>query len=311
MEYQEFVEMFRRSLSETSGIDSERIQFEEEGGRFAEKGDRLLIEFADHEDSTEICALHTEELYDLYQKGKTPQELVQEVAQDIEEARSAQVYQRARELSEYEKIRGELFIRLINEERNRKNLEDAIYRTIGDIALVVYARMAESESGISSAKISERFTEIWQKSKDEIFTEALLNTYFISPPRIYRWEELIFDPEYSGENFMDIVSEHSLLKTAIGNCLSTSRKINGAVAVFLPGVAERIYDLLNSDFYIVFTSIHEAMIHNVESVKKEDLQEILNDITDKVTPKEEFLSSCIYRYSHDTKQFSCVSGSVK
>lgn len=67
---------------------------------------------------------------------------------------------------------------------------------------------------------------------------------------------------------MDIVSEHSLLKTAIGNCLSTSRKINGAVAVFLPGVAERIYDLLNSDFYIVFTSIHEAMIHNVESVKR-------------------------------------------
>ena len=96
MEYQEFVEMFRRSLSETAEIDSERIQFEEEGGRFR-KGDRLLIEFADHEDSTEICALHTEELYDLYQKGKTLQELVQEVAQDIEEARSAQVYQRARE----------------------------------------------------------------------------------------------------------------------------------------------------------------------------------------------------------------------
>lgn len=175
MEYQEFVEMFRRSLSETAEIDSERIQFEEEGGRFAEKGDRLLIEFADHEDSTEICALHTEELYDLYQKGKTLQELVQEVAQDIEEARSAQVYQRARELSEYEKIRGELFIRLINEERNRKNLEDAIYRTIGDIALVVYARMAESESGISVL----RYLKDLQKSGRKVRTKFLQKRFSI------------------------------------------------------------------------------------------------------------------------------------
>ena len=48
----------------------------------------------------------------------------------------------------------------------------------------------------------------------------------------------------------------------MGNCLSTSRKTNGAVAVFLPGVAERLAYLLDSDFYMVFTSIHEVMIHN-------------------------------------------------
>lgn len=307
MEYQEFVEAFRQILSDKSGIDREKITFEKEGGRLAEGGDRLLIEFADHEESTEICALHTEELYELYRGGKTEEELAQEVIRDIEEARGAQVYRKARELSDYEKIRGELFVRLINEERNRKSLEDAIYRTIGDIALVVYARMAENENGISSTKILGKFTEVWKKDREEIFTEALLNTYFINPPRIYRWEELIFDPDYGGENFMDLASEHSLVKTAMGNCLSTERKINGAVAVFLPGVAQRLYDLLDSDFYIVFTSIHEAMIHNVDTVRKEDLQEILNDITDRVTPKNEVLSSCIYRYSHDTKQFSCVS----
>lgn len=55
----------------------------------------------------------------------------------------------------------------------------------------------------------------------------------------------------------------------MGNCLSTSKKTNGAVAVFLPGVAERLAALLESDFYMVFTSIHEVMIHNDRNVEPE------------------------------------------
>lgn len=307
MEYQTFVETFRQLFSKNSGIDGDRVQFKEKGGKFAETGDRLLIEFADHEESTEICALHTEELYELYQRGETLTELVDEVLRDIEEAKASRLYHRVRNITDYEKIQGDIFIRLLNEERNREKLEDVIYRTIGDIALVVYVRVDENENVLSSTKVPVKLAKIWKKDPEEIFKDALLNTYFISPPRIYRWEGLIFDPDYTGENFMDIVNERSLVKTAVGNCLSTSKKINGAVAVFLPGVAERIYDLLDSDFYIVFTSIHEAMIHNVETAKKEDLQEILRNITEEVTPREEFLSDHVYRYCHETRQFSCVS----
>ena len=37
-----------------------------------------------------------------------------------------------------------------------------------------------------------------------MFQEAILNTYFMSPPRIYRWEQMIFNPEYEGESFMNL-----------------------------------------------------------------------------------------------------------
>lgn len=42
------------------------------------------------------------------------------------------------------------------------------------------------------------------------------------------------------ENFMNLLFDMSLKKDAIGNCLSTSVRTNGAVAVFLPGVAATI-----------------------------------------------------------------------
>ena len=73
-----------------------------------------------------------------------------------------------------------------------------------------------------------------------MFNEALLNTYFISPPRIYCWEKLLYNLDYEGENFMNLLFDMSLKKDAIGNCLSTSVRTNGAVAVFLPGVAQRL-----------------------------------------------------------------------
>ena len=41
---------------------------------------------------------------------------------------------------------------------------------------------------------------------------------------------------------MDIMRDYPLRKDAVGNCLSTVKRTNGAVAVFLPGVAERLAD---------------------------------------------------------------------
>ena len=59
-----------------------------------------------------------------------------------------------------------------------------------------------------------------------------MNTYFISPPRIFLWEKLIGNPEYNGECFMDLNQEFELRRENVGNCLSTVRRTNGAVAVF-------------------------------------------------------------------------------
>lgn len=80
----------------------------------------------------------------------------------------------------------------------------------------------------------------WEQDEQSVFNEALLNTYFISPPRIYCWEKLLYNLDYEGENFMNLLFDMSLKKDAIGNCLSTSVRTNGAVAVFLPGVAQRL-----------------------------------------------------------------------
>lgn len=173
-------------------------------------------------------------------------------------------------------------MRLVNRDRYAVDLNDAIRKDVGDIALVVYVRISAEENCVTSTKVREAMLNYWRKDHPElntndIFDEAIANTYRMTPPRIYKWEEMIFNREYTGDSFMESCDEDVISKDAMGNCLSTTIKTNGAVAVFLPGVAEHLAELLNSDFYMVFTSIHEVMIHNAKKVDPEDLKSVLTD----------------------------------
>ena len=106
---------------------------------------------------------------------------------------------------------------------------------------------------------------------------------------------------------MNLGDKCELKKDAMGNCLSTTKKTNGAVAVFLPGVAEQLAYMLDSDFYMVFTSVHEVMIHNDRFVEPEDLECVLRDTIREATPKEDYLTSRIYQYNRETHKFICVT----
>lgn len=306
-EYEDFIKKLKAGICEICKIPEENINFEAEGGRYALGGDRLLVKFAEHKDAWEVCGLHTGELFKMYQNSISIEEILKEITQDLEKIKQANIYEKARDIKDYEKIKERLFIRLMNAERYADDLHDAVYKTLGDIALVLYMKITEYQGSVTSTKIRQGILAEWEKDSDEVFKEALLNTYFMSPPRIYRWEQMIFNMEYEGERFMNPGEECLLKKDALGNCLSTSVKTNGAVAVFLPGVAERLAYLLDSDFYMVFTSIHEVMIHNEQNVDPKDLECVLADTIREATPKEDYLTSKIYQYHRETHKFVCVT----
>lgn len=209
-------------------------------------------------------------------------------------------------MENYEMIKDSLFIRPINFHRNEKALDGMVYHTVGDIALTLCAKICETENDVMSAKISRKSVEKWGVLVEKVFNEALHNTYEMAPPRIYRWEKLSYNSEYDGENFMDLLTGYEINKEAVGNCLSTTKRVNGAVAVFLPGVAERLATLLGSDFYLVFTSIHEVMIHSDKKVDPKDLAAILKATMEEATPEEDYLTSHIYHYSNETGKIACI-----
>lgn len=303
-QYEAFVEKLRRALIIGTGYDESRVYFKRKDDYPQTNGDRIFVECGISENSREICGLYARELYENYLDGEPIEEIAGRTMTELNRMSDSGILEKVHDLDDYEKIKSDLFIRLLNFDKNKDDLKHAIYRKIGDIALVLYIRMGNFDGIVSSFKIRCDMLERWNMDSEEVFGKALLNTYYISPPRIFRWERLIFEPDYNGENFMNILSNFTLNKDARGNCLSTTERTNGAVAVFLPGVAERIGNLMGSGYYMVFTSIHEVMIHNDRAVDVEELRNVLKETVQEATPEEDFLSYYIYHYNRESGKFT-------
>ncbi|WP_195565485.1 DUF5688 family protein [Blautia wexlerae] len=300
--YELFIKQLINGIHDITDIPLENIKFTNK------EGDRLNITFAEHDDAYEVCSVHVEELYVAYQNGIRLNTIVDYICSDVLHAKSIYVYDKTKELMDYDTAKSRLFVRLINYDRNADILRDVVHKTLGDIVFTVYAIVDENEFGIVSTKVLKSMVKKWDKNEDDIFNEAIKNTYRATPPRIYKWEGILCDESYAGESFMNDEDICDLDKSFSGNILSTTRKTNGAVAVFLPGVAEKISELLDSDFYMVFTSIHEVMIHSTGSgVDLKDLKLVLQDTLREATPSSDYLTEKIYKYNRRTHKFECVT----
>lgn len=301
--YEDFINELQKNIFELTGIPITDMCFAKKGAPKATKEDRLLITIEKHSDSAEIFGIHIREVFEAYQSGISMQKIMKKLSAEISNMKSMNLYENSMSIRDYDKIKSQLFIRLVNADTYSEKLSDSIYKQVGDIALALYVKVADTTENVVSTIVHREVLDYWQLNEDEVFNAALLNTYFISPPRIYLFEKLIANLNYGGENFMDINNPHVLNTDPHGNCLSTTIRTNGAVAVFLPGVADRIAELMNSDFYAVFTSVHEVMIHCVRTASVDDLESILTDTIEKATLPEDVLTYKIYKYNRDTRQF--------
>ena len=211
----------------------------------------------------------------------------------------------------YELCKDRLIIRPINYERNKYELENCIYWRYGDIALTLYGVVSDEDEDYVTMKINRGLIEEWEVSDDLLMTNALHNTFQTMPPRLYyctdlrrkhSWKEGVFMP---GEVSDDVTAFHvnadNELEGILGYRLTTTKNINGAVALFYPGVQEEISKLLGGDYLVGFTSIHEVIIHPVENQCPNVMRESIRDIND-VFPREEMLTNRIYRYYAESKE---------
>lgn len=300
--YELFIEQLTNAIHETTDIPLENIKFV--------KGDedRLNIIFAEHDDAYEVCSIHLSELSAEYlNDANSFGAIVKHICDDIVNAKNSNMHHKIGELTDYETAKSRLFVRLINYDRNADILQNVVYKTLDDIAFVVYAILDEREGKLISTKILKSMVKKWGKNEDDIFNEAIENTYRMSPPRFYILEKMLLNNNYSGDSFMNNDDTFQLNGRFVGNLLSTTRQINGAIAVFLPGVAEKISEMLKSDFYMVFTSIHEVMIHSTKSgVDPSDLKNVLKSTIAETTHEQDYLTEKIYKYNRKAHKFECV-----
>ena len=298
-EYMEFVEAVRLEVAKLLKLPLECVRFQK--GTKEDKRDRILIETIYENGLRGVMRVEAAGLFLLYKRGTSIKKLAEEIKKDREEKCDEKTLEILQLMEDYEKLKERLIVRAIRYESNSAQIENSVHIKQGDIALVVYLIIRETEFDFLSAKVQKETVKKWNLSEKEIFNEAMVNTHVLYPPRIYDFLKGNGKFDYQEGAFMNLLETVSLEKGIRGNCLTNVKQLNGATVLFYPGVAERIATLLEDDFYVAFTSIHEAMIHSACSARLAIIQESLQSVNE-INDEAEILSYNVYYYSRREKK---------
>jgi len=200
-------------------------------------------------------------------------------------------------------IRDKLVLRPFNYDDNDKILSNAVYRRVGDIAIVLYARFEMGEAQKWGLMISKDMVQDWGENEDELLDKAMENTMKLQPPILNRFCGISSMP-WNQIRFMEdtVVCDFSSYLTPT---LSTDHETNGAIAAFYPGVLDRLCEMIGQDFYLVFTSIHEVHVYAANGlVTVDNMRKSLAGTNKHANRREAILSRQVYRYDGKAKKLT-------
>ena len=198
-------------------------------------------------------------------------------------------------------------IQPVNYERHRHTLENAIHRKIGDIALVLQLIICEGNPDNLTMQLSRNRIMTWERTEDQLIMEAFMNSSRKMPPRLYLgsdrrpgfpYYEGVFLPDEKGRPTK--IAPWNPMEGRTGYLLTTTGRINGATAFFYPGVKDILAEKMRGDYYVVFPSLHEAMIHPVACVNAEEIRTSVQHIN-AIYGEEEMLSDRVFCYRRNRR----------
>ena len=197
----------------------------------------------------------------------------------------------------YEEIRRYLIIRPLNADKERERLQDAVCRYFWDIALVLYCEIPSDDGQYISFLVTSHLYSTWKISREQLYEDALANTAGKYPPRMFVDLVGLLDRNSGG---IDVMAVNTVLPYPCAIPLITTANVssNGAVAMFYPGVLKKLSAIMQGDYFIVFTGISEARLHDPAVFHPQEALEALKE-TNADFP-ETLLSRNVYYYDSDT-----------
>lgn len=253
--------------------------------------------------------IYVEPFYKSVQQGEPLEDVMREIARTVELGMKKRPPITASQISEYDRIKEYLGVKLVNTKANRRNLKDITHIEMEDMSLIPVIRFPMPEQEMyGNMKITEELRKAWGVSVHDIFEQAWKNE---EPPVLQE----LGDAVSYGEDIHDLFAVERLTNDTM-YVLTNQRAIDGAIQIALPGVMKKLSELLPKGFFIIPSSIHETLImpkgmeiQGLEMTPKE-MGQMLRVINQGYVEKNEILSDRIYEYDKESGKIRQVPESV-
>jgi len=239
--------------------------------------------------------IYLEYYYEEYLRGK-PLSAIRDSIIDVYEQNRSHKNLDISFFTDYQQVQHHIIYKLIHYEKNKDLLRKVPHFPYLDFAIVFCCLILDSPAGNATILIQNHHLDFWGITADDLYTLAHKNTPTLLPGEVISMEDLVC----SLGTFPSGFSIEDLWEDAICPMyvLTNKSRLFGASCMLYPDILEKFAKHLNSDLYILPSSIHEVII--LPESYTEDVTMLNNMIHDANTTQvldEEILSNHAYLYS--------------
>ena len=187
------------------------------------------------------------------------------------------------EFPDKEKFMENIFFQVINTEKNKTLLLEVPHREYLDLSIIYRYAVNISDNDIATTTINYILMNEFKLTEEELYEAAYKNTRRLLKPKVT-------SPGITGFYM-----------------LSNDLNIFGANGILYKDIIAKEAKKLNTDIYLIPSSIHEFLIQPVSNtLKPKDLKEIIKDANENVIDPEDYLSDSLYIYKLETDTIEVI-----
>lgn len=244
------------------------------------------------------AAVNLTAFYDMYQEGRTAGDIIHEMA-DVAAMQAPQMEYSV--FSDYEAAKDRLFIRVTNKETNADVLAGMPHKEVEDLAITYHVLVNHDQNGIASAPVTDDLLRHYGVTAEQLHEDAIANSQRMLPAQLDSMQNMLFGmmtPEAS-DTLRDEPYPGSTMLVLTNNV-----QLNGAAALFYPGVMDQAAERLGGNFIVLPSSTHEVIMIPADGMTDfRSLEQMVKDINRSQVAPEERLSDHVYHYDAQERLF--------
>lgn len=243
--------------------------------------------------------IYLNDYFDEYQSGMSIPDIIEDILK-VYEKNKIKVPLNTDFYTDYNNVKSRVACKVINFEKNRELLKKIPYVKYLDLAVVFYYFLKNESIGTGTILIYNSHLKMWNITKEELYDSARKNTPSMLPFEFKCMDEIMEDMDVSEmeDELADIFEEKECRPLIPMYVLSNKEKTMGAACILYDSILTLIGERLQSDFYILPSSIHECIIIPKDVLTSKDgLQEMVKEVNETQVKPEEILSDKVYFYN--------------
>lgn len=254
--------------------------------------------------------------------GRTIEDITEEICDIYGKSREGVQFDVDR-FQDFQRAKESIAFKLVNAGMNEEMLQNVPHEKILDLAIIYYYIVETREFGIASAVIGNEHLTMWDITKEELLMWALENTKKILKPKMHHILDVINKMEFASlrgegsmikegfqynemmEEFLEDFDKKVMSVDMPMFVLTNEYWTNGAACMFYTGLLEQVSQILDTDLYIIPSSIHEVILLPInEKINIEDMDGMIRQVNREDLKPGEILSQHVYIYRRADKKIT-------